>query len=126
MIDPLQPANFTTSAKELLAHVQTDQVMLVPASGKRALDGLAGTVTRGVCRTKSGAWETPIAWPPGFTTVTFGTPRSVHALLEWLAKAIAPAKAEEAFPTGVSTAVAVRSDGLHWVRCREWEALVAS
>ena len=94
-MDPFQPANFTTSAKEFLGHVQTDQVMLVPASGKRAEDGPAGTVTCLVRRTKSGTWVTSIAPPAGLTTVTFGTPRSVHALPEWLAKATAPAKAEK-------------------------------
>jgi hypothetical protein len=124
--DPLQPANFTTSANDPLAHPQFDQVMLVPASGSGAEDGLAGTVTSGRCRTKSGTWATSIAWPLGLTTVIFGMPRSVHALLDVLAKTTAPANEEEALPTGVITIVAERAAGRHAATCAARTDLVAS
>jgi hypothetical protein len=115
----LHPANRTVSAKEFFAHIQFDQVMLIPASGRRALEPDPGSFTGWTCRrAATGTCGAASAWPVGPTTPTLGIPPcSEQALADVLDKMTAPANDDEEPPTGVSRSVAERLAGVQAATC---------
>jgi hypothetical protein len=110
----LQPENWTSSANEPLAQDQLDQVMLLPASGRAALEPAAGSVTGRTWRVVAGTSMAAMVAPVGPTTFILGIPPwSEQGLLEMSAKMTAPASEEEELPTGSRISEAERSEGEH-------------